>query len=200
MPASSSRSRSPRRREPAGRKDSRDRRDSPRRREPASRKDSRDRRDSPRREEPRRDDRSADRGRRQDDRGDARRDDRRGGGRRDERSPDRRDDRGRKGSTGDPQKDAEELNDPNEPDFHISVEGPNATHCYRASVQTIKPETSAAGRAPRGGTKMRVTAAWQGDKKSAYRDAVALTKAWKRGGFDAVYKMKTELRDKRFGR
>jgi len=92
------------------------------------------------------------------------------------------------------------LNDPDEPDYRISIEGPNATHCYRASVEMVKPDKSNAGKGASRGTKMRVTAAWQGDKKTAYRDAVALTKAWKRGGFDSVYKMKTELRDKRFGR
>jgi len=93
------------------------------------------------------------------------------------------------------------LNDPNEPNFRISVEGPNQTHCYRASVEMVKPESSSAGKGgARPGTKMRVTAAWQGDKKTAYRDACALKKAWTRGGFDAVYKMKTQLRDRRFGR
>jgi len=92
------------------------------------------------------------------------------------------------------------LNDPNEPDFHISVEGPNATHCYRASVEMVKPDKNGEKKGTSRGAKMRVTAAWQGDKKTAYRDACALKKAWLRGGFDSVYKMKTELRDRRFGR
>lgn len=50
------------------------------------------------------------------------------------------------------------------------------------------------------GSKMRVTAAWQGDRRTAQRDAAQLARAWRSGGFDAVYRKKTELRDKRFGR
>jgi len=63
----------------------------------------------------------------------------------------------------------------------------------------VKPKDSSAGRGSTG-TKMRVTAAWQGDRKSAVRDAFSLKRAWRRGGFEEVYKTKTQLRDKRFGR
>merc|ERR1719284_2263645 len=86
-----------------------------------------------------------------------------------------------------------------DPDFKVYIEGPNQTHCYRATVEMTKPDKSAAG-GGRAGTKMRVTAAWQGDKKTAQRDLGELRKAWKDGGFDAVYKRKTELRDKAVGR
>ena len=48
------------------------------------------------------------------------------------------------------------------------IEGHNQTHCYRATVETTKP-TRVAG-AGRVGTKMRVAAAWLGDKKTAQRD------------------------------
>lgn len=64
-----------------------------------------------------------------------------------------------------------------------------------------KPESKRPGGKGGGSvTKMRVTAAWQGDKKTAEKDMSELKKAWRKGGFDAVYKKKTELRDKRFGR
>lgn len=80
----------------------------------------------------------------------------------------------------------------------ITIEGPNLTHCFRASVEMVKPKEGRGG--GKGGAKMRVTAAWQGDRKSAVRDGFALKKAWRDGGFDEVYKTKTKLRDKRFGR
>lgn len=63
-----------------------------------------------------------------------------------------------------------------------------------------KPEVSIAGRGSGAGTKMRVTAAWQGDRRTAERDMAELRKAWKEGGFDEVYKRKTKLRDRAVGR
>lgn len=63
-----------------------------------------------------------------------------------------------------------------------------------------KPKDNNAGKGGGPGSKMRVTAAWQGDRKSALRDAFSLKRAWRHGGFDEVYKTKTTLRDKRFGR
>lgn len=92
------------------------------------------------------------------------------------------------------------MNDPGDPDIAISIEGPNATHCFRASVEMVKPKEKDISGKGGNGTKIRVTAAWQGDRKSAVRDAFSLKKAWSRGGFDEVYKEKTRLRDKRFGR
>lgn len=80
----------------------------------------------------------------------------------------------------------------------MTVEGPNQTHCYRATVEMTKPDDNKAGRGA--GTKMRVTAAWQGDKKTAQRDADELRRAWRKGGFDEVYRKKTQLRDRAVGR
>lgn len=93
------------------------------------------------------------------------------------------------------------MNDPEEADIKITIGGPNLTHCYRAEVEMTKPkDSSSLGRGGSGGAKMRVTAAWQGDRKTAVRDAFSLKRAWKRGGFEEVYTTKTRLRDKRFGR
>uniref|UniRef100_A0A7S1AGF1 Uncharacterized protein n=1 Tax=Noctiluca scintillans TaxID=2966 RepID=A0A7S1AGF1_NOCSC len=76
--------------------------------------------------------------------------------------------------------------------FKCSVEGPGATppsrttaNCYRAVVEMQKPGSTA---------MVRMTCAWQGDKRSAERDAERLSRAWKRGGFSEVSKVKGELR------
>jgi len=39
-----------------------------------------------------------------------------------------------------------------------------------------------------------MTCAWQGDKRSAERDAEKLVRAWRHGGFDEVQRVKTECR------
>lgn len=44
------------------------------------------------------------------------------------------------------------------------------------------------------GQKVRMTCAWQGDKKTAERDMQALKRAWKKGGFEEVGKVKGQLR------
>lgn len=97
--------------------------------------------------------------------------------------------------------DAADGDDQEDPSFKVTIEGPNQTHCYRATVEMVKPDKSDCVSGSGGaGRKMRVTAAWQGDKRSAQRDLVELQKAWRKGGFDQVYKRKTELRDKAVGR
>ena len=53
-------------------------------------------------------------------------------------------------------------------EFRVYIESHNQTHCCRATVETTKPaRVAGAGRV---GTKMRVAAAWLGDKKTNQRD------------------------------
>mmetsp|Transcript_46443 Transcript_46443/g.89598 ORF Transcript_46443/g.89598 Transcript_46443/m.89598 type:complete len:232 (+) Transcript_46443:81-776(+) len=83
--------------------------------------------------------------------------------------------------------------------FKCSIEGPGATppsrnteNCYRAVVEMKKPGDRAG---TLGGTgSVRMTCAWQGDKRTAERDGEKLKRAWRRGGFDEVQKVKGELR------
>merc|ERR1712039_847083 len=73
--------------------------------------------------------------------------------------------------------------------FKINIEGPGATppsrnteNSYRAVVEVAKPGDRQGNL---GGTgTVRMTCAWQGDKRSAERDAQKLKEAYKKGGFD----------------
>merc|ERR1719443_2096360 len=146
---------------------------------------------------PRRDSRSRSRGQdrggdRDRDRGGDRDRDRGGGDRRD---GDRGSDRGG-GRGGSRDRDRDDKDE--DPDFKCVVEGPGATppsrnteNCYRALVEMKKPESDRPGS---GTGTVRMTCAWQGDKRTAQRDADALKRAWKNGGFDEVQKVKGQLR------
>mmetsp|Transcript_17184 Transcript_17184/g.45399 ORF Transcript_17184/g.45399 Transcript_17184/m.45399 type:complete len:172 (-) Transcript_17184:160-675(-) len=152
-----------------------------------------DRRGSDRDPPPRtRDDRDRDRGERDDrDRGRRGEDDRDRRGRSGDRREDERDRRGRSG-------DRREDGD-GDGGFKVSIEGPGATppsnntkNCYRAVVEMPKPGDRD-GNLGRTGN-VRMTCAWQGDKRTAERDADKLKRAWRKGGFDEVQRTKGQLR------
>ena len=67
--------------------------------------------------------------------------------------------------------------------FRVYIEGHNQTDCYRATVETTKPTRVAGG--GRVDTKMRVAAAWLGDKKTLQRDISELRKGDQRRLFDS---------------
>jgi len=84
----------------------------------------------------------------------------------------------------------------------MTIEGPgqtrNTANCYRAVVEMQKPGDRHGNL---GGTgKVRMTCAWQGDLRTAERDADALKRAWRKGGFDEVSKTKGQLRASARGR
>uniref|UniRef100_A0A7S4T6M2 Uncharacterized protein n=1 Tax=Alexandrium monilatum TaxID=311494 RepID=A0A7S4T6M2_9DINO len=114
--------------------------------------------------------------------------------RRDDRGGDRGGDRERRGD-----RDRDDGGDDGDASFRCTVEGPGATppsrnteNCYRAVVEMKKPGDRAGNL---GGTgTVRMTCAWQGDRRTAERDADKLKRAWRHGGFDAVSRVKGELR------
>mmetsp|Transcript_88501 Transcript_88501/g.245864 ORF Transcript_88501/g.245864 Transcript_88501/m.245864 type:complete len:180 (-) Transcript_88501:185-724(-) len=117
----------------------------------------------------------------------------RGGDRGNDRCDDRDRDRGR-----DRNRDREREDDA-DPNFKCTIEGPGATppsrnteNCYRAVVEMKKPGDRPGNLGTTG--TVRMTCAWLGDKRSAERDAEKLRRAWRSGGFDAVQKVKGELR------
>uniref|UniRef100_A0A7S2BCQ2 Uncharacterized protein n=1 Tax=Alexandrium andersonii TaxID=327968 RepID=A0A7S2BCQ2_9DINO len=133
--------------------------------------------------------REGDRGRDDRDNRDRDRDRPRDGDRRDDRDDRDRDRRG--------DRDRDDGGD--EGSFRVTIEGPGATppsrnteNCYRAVVEMKKPGDR---KGNLGGTgTVRMTCAWQGDKRTAERDADKLKRAYRHGGFDAVSKAKGELR------